>query len=126
MLRHTAQRAVLIGTTLAAMAVLGAGTASAASAQTASGACAGVFISNSVCYEDAVVPGVANAIPEGDSLTSPHTIISMSNDTSIGYCIQGNFPAFSLIPGQWVDFSDTDPIEVTSVTALPEGAVCVG
>ncbi|MFE3516552.1 hypothetical protein [Streptomyces sp. NPDC059166] len=115
MLRHNAWRGVLVGTTMAALTVFGAGAAGAAGAQTAA---AGCHVDGYVCMtvNDIYEPTVY--VADGDSYTflRASEVTSISNDTSVTYCVDAEY-GFSVAPGQSVEVSHT----VTAIEASPSG-----
>ncbi|WP_326709821.1 MULTISPECIES: hypothetical protein [unclassified Streptomyces] len=115
MLRNINRRAAVVGTTLAALAAFGAGTASAASTQTAD-MCG--FVPGNVCYMTADQPGAANLIPGGEPRTfSPAVdITSISNGTgNTQYCVSADVN-FSIGPGQEIDLPHNTVMSMTTVS----------
>ncbi|MEU2249353.1 hypothetical protein [Streptomyces sp. NPDC019224] len=115
MLRHNAWRGVLVGATLAGLTAFGTGAASAADASASSIAC---HVDGYVCMtvNDVYQPTVW--VAGGDSYTflRASEVTSISNDTSVTYCVGGEFN-FSVAPGQSIEV----PRTVTALEPSPGG-----
>ncbi|MEV0092679.1 hypothetical protein [Streptomyces sp. NPDC050738] len=117
MLRKNTWRAVLLGSTMTALAAFGSGTASAAGAQTASLAC---HVDGYVCITTTDVFEPTVYVPEGESYTFLRAteVTSISNDTSKLYCVHAEY-GFSVSSGASIEATHT----VTSLAPTAGGCL---